>query len=71
MESSSLLYSVIEKDLADKVTFEWIPEGSEQASHMVIGAQGPDRGSSKNNISKGKMCIQGIAKRPEWMDVKE
>lgn len=38
VESSSLLYCVIEKDLVDEVTFEWIPEGSEQASHVAIGA---------------------------------
>lgn len=37
MESSSLLYSVTGEGLVDKVTFEWIPEGSEQASHMAFG----------------------------------
>ena len=31
MENNSLLYSVIEEDVAEKVTFEWILEGSEQA----------------------------------------
>lgn len=63
--SSSLLYSVTGKDLADKVTLEWIPEENEQASHMTLGSISASSGNSKSKISKGEPCFQGRAQRAE------
>lgn len=53
------------EDLTDKVTFEWILKGSEQAISMALGNIVPGSGNSKSKISKREICLQGTAKRPE------
>ena len=59
--SSSLLYSVTEKDFVDKVTLEWIPEEKEEAIHMTLGCISASSWNSKSKISKGEPCSQGRA----------
>lgn len=57
MKNSSLLYSVIEEDLADKVTFEWTLEGSKPVT-WLLGHKCHAGGRAKAKSLQGKFALK-------------